>query len=340
MMNLKIALVTIFEPNANFVPFLQNLKQAGFEVLVIDDGSQETFNDLFNEASKLVKIIKHEFNRGIGASIKTGLEYIKNNCQGNYIVVTMNYNKNYEIEDIKNVCREVEEHPNSLILGSKRRNKETALTNKLGHEAMRFAYQKKTGVDIYDPNAGLRAFSNQLTPFLLGIKGSRKDYELNVLLKCAEQKIEIREIALRSRELIETKKKEEQVTPEKEIFKFAMLSPLGLGIDYILFLVLFLFSKQGMVSLVFAKIVSSIIDYSRDKTHIYKVEPDASKVTKLYFLFVFLIILVDCLLFGFLSTFFSLPVVFAKIIGEIAVYAVCFGIREGFPGPEEKKEEK
>lgn len=338
MNDLKIALVTVFEPDANLVNFLKNLKQVGFEVLVINDGSQETFNEIFSEAEKLVRIIKHEFNRGIGASIKTGLEYIKKNCQGNYVVVTMNYNKNYEIEDIKSVCNEAKNNPNAFILGSKRRDKDTSLTNKLGHEAMRFAYQHKTGVDIYDTNAGLRGFSNYLTDFLLNIKGSRKDYELNVLLKCAEQKIEIREIALKSGEIIETKKKELQITPEKEIFKFAMLSPFGLGIDFVLFLVLFLFSKQATVSLIFAKIVSSIVDYSRDKTHIYKIEPNASKVTKLYFLFVFLIILVDCLLFGFLSTFFNLPVVFAKIIGEIAVYAVCLGIREGFPVAEEKKE--
>lgn len=342
MNNLKIALITVFEPDNHFVEFLKSLKEANFEVLVINDGSQVTFNKIFEEAGKIVRILNHEFNRGMGASIKTGLEYIKKNCQGNYIVVTMDYHKKQEIEDIKQVSEAVLLNPNAFVLGSKRRTKETSITTKLGSEAMRFAYQKKTGIDVYDTNANLRGFSNNLIDFLLQVKGNRKDYEINVLLKCAEQKIEIKEIALTEEEkkILERKEKKKETSFESEIFKFAMLSPFGLGIDFVLFLILYLFSKQGMVSLVFAKIVSSIIDFSRDKTHIYKIEPDASKVTKLYCLFVFLIILVDCLLFGFLSSFFSLQIIFAKIVGEIAVYAVCLGIREGFPEPDEKKNEK
>ncbi len=341
MMNLKIVLVDAFEPDAYFVEFLTKLKSEGFEVLVVNDGSSVVFDKTFEEASKFVKVLSHEFNRGIGAVIKTGLFYIQNNCKGNYVVVTLNYNKKYEIEDIKKVCEESLSNPNSLVLGSKRRNKTISFTN-LSKEATRFLYQKKTGVDVYDTNAGLFAFSNSLVDFLLNVKGSRMDYEMNLLLKCADQKIAIQEVALTQAENVDIleKKKREVITPEKEIFKFAMLSPFGLGIDFVLFLVLFLFSKQAMLSLVFAKIVSSIIDYSRDKNQVYKVEPDVSKVAKLYFLFVFLIVLVDCLLFGFLSTFFGIPVVFAKIIGEIAVYAVCFGIREGFPEPIEKKDEK
>ncbi len=333
---LKIVLISTFEPDTSFVSFLKELKEIGVEVLVIDDGSTISFQKTFEEAERLVKVIHHEFSKGKGACIKTGLEYIKANCHTNYCVTTMDYQKKYAIEDVKAVLEEATRNPNAYVLGAKRRTKDTSKIKKLSSEAMRLAYQKKTGKDIYDTQAGLRAFTNNLTDFLLNIKGNHFDYEINCLLKCAEQNIEIKEVALTKEEQILLEKKEIK-TPEKEIFTFAMFPCIGIAIDFVLFLILFLFSKQAILSNIFARIISSFINFSRDKKQIYKEEASTSKVAKYYFLFVGGILLANTLIIAFLTSVFNLPVIFAKIITEIAIYAMCFSIKENWPAKETKE---
>ncbi len=335
MNDLKIVLISAFEPDTTFVSFLTELKQIGLQVLVINDGSSISFQKTFEEAEKIVKVIKHEFSKGKGASIKTGLQYIKENCKTNYIVATMDYQKKYAVEDIKLVLEEASKNPNALVLGAKRRTKETSKIKKLGSEAMRLAYQKKTGKEIYDAQAGLRAFTSNLTEFLLGTKGNHFDYEINCLLKCAEQNIEIKEIALTKEEQLQIEKKEIK-TPEKEIFTFAMFPLLGLAIDFVFFLIFYFFSKQVILANLFARFISALINFNRDKKQIYKEETSSSKVAKLYFLFVGLILLANMLILACLTSVFNLPTIFAKIVTEIAIYAMCFSIKENWPAKEEK----
>ena len=323
---LKIVLLVAFEPKSNFLSFVQEIKQAGFEVLVINDGSPVSFDSIFLEVSKMVKVLKHEFNRGKGASIKTGLEYIQTYCKENYVVVTMDSGGDYTLEDVEQISKEAIINTNSLLLGSRRR-KNTSIVNNIGKEVMRFAYQKKTGLDIYDTQANLRAFTNFLTPFLLSVKGNRFNYEMNVLLSCAEKKINIKEIALVNKEVEEIVKEEhqEEVIPEREIFKTVCFSIFGIGIDFCLFLILSLFSKNGLLSLVFARILSALFIFNKEKPQMIQKMFDSSKISTYYFLFVGGQLVCSVLLFLLLNSALHLPLLFAKIVTEVAMYAVCLG---------------
>ena len=83
-----------------------------------------------------------------------------------------------------------------LVTGKRLRNKITPLRSKIGNSITRFVYRTITGLDVYDTQTGLRAFSDKLVPLMLEIEGERFEYEMNVLLTCSTKKIKITEIQI------------------------------------------------------------------------------------------------------------------------------------------------
>ena len=78
----RIALIPAYEPEKEMVKIAKELKEEGFCVVIINDGSSQECDLLFVQASEYATIYTHTHNRGKGAAIKTGLEYIKNNLLG------------------------------------------------------------------------------------------------------------------------------------------------------------------------------------------------------------------------------------------------------------------
>ena len=57
---------------------VKDVKTHGYEAIVVDDGSEETIESLFNEDEKEnIHFVKHEHNRGKGEAIKSGVTLAK-----------------------------------------------------------------------------------------------------------------------------------------------------------------------------------------------------------------------------------------------------------------------
>lgn len=68
--------------------------------------------------------------------------------------------------------------------------------SRFGNAVSRLSYTLVTGLRIHDTQSGLRAFTADLIPELLTISGERYEYEMNVLLRCANRQIPIRELKI------------------------------------------------------------------------------------------------------------------------------------------------
>ena len=191
-----VILIPSYEPTVEFLDLLKELKKTKLEVIVVNDGSDFNYDEIFKEAKKYAKVLKHEVNKGKGAALKTGLKYIDENKKEDYIVVTMDSDGQHTIKDALKIGNYVNEEPDTLVLGKRLRSKKTPLRSRIGNGITRFVYRITTGLDVYDTQTGLRAFSKKLVPFMLEIEGERFEYEMNVLLKCSSNKIKIKEIEI------------------------------------------------------------------------------------------------------------------------------------------------
>lgn len=191
-----IILIPAYEPTTKLLDLLKKLKKENLTTIIVNDGSNNTYDEIFNEAKKYAYILNHDVNKGKGRALKTGIEYIQKNFNKDYVIITMDCDGQHTIKDALKLGEYTLNHNEELVTGKRLRNKTTPLRSKIGNSITRFVYRTITGLDVYDTQTGLRAFSNKLVPLMLEIEGERFEYEMNVLLTCSTKKIKITEIQI------------------------------------------------------------------------------------------------------------------------------------------------
>ena len=191
-----IILIPAYEPTTKLLDLLKKLKKENLTTIIVNDGSNNTYDEIFNKAKKYAHILKHDVNKGKGRALKTGIEYIQKNFNKDYVIITMDCDGQHTIKDALKLGEYTLNHNEELVTGKRLRNKTTPLRSKIGNSITRFVYRTITGLDVYDTQTGLRAFSNKLVPLMLEIEGERFEYEMNVLLTCSTKKIKITEIQI------------------------------------------------------------------------------------------------------------------------------------------------
>lgn len=189
-----IIVIPVYKPDNNLINLIKSIDKDKYDIIVIDDGSGNDYIDIFNECKKYCIVKSYKVNKGKGYALKEGLKYIKDNYNGEYIVITMDGDGQHLISDADKICEECKNNINSLIIGKRIRDKNTPIRSKIGNTLSTFIFKLKTGKYIYDTQSGLRAFHNKYINYMINIDGNRYEYEMNVLLKCSSDNIDIKEI--------------------------------------------------------------------------------------------------------------------------------------------------
>lgn len=191
-----IILIPSYEPDDKLIHLVEELSKEELDIIIVDDGSGSDYKKIFESCKKYSKIISYETNKGKGYALKTGLKYIKEKYKEPYIVATMDSDGQHRVEDAKKLMKACSKNKDILYLGKRIRSKKTPIRSRIGNSITRFIYKKVAGLDIYDTQTGLRAFSDNLIDKLLNVSGSRFEYEMNVLLEFAREKIKMKEIKI------------------------------------------------------------------------------------------------------------------------------------------------
>ncbi len=195
-MSKYIALIPAYEPDTLMLELLPRVVEAGFDAVVVDDGSGEPFAKLFEAAKDYAKVISYTPNMGKGYAMKKGFEYIKESYSDDCVVVTVDADGQHRVEDALRLCRRVEERPEALIIGARKFTGDVPRRSRFGNDVTRCVYKVFSGVSLYDTQTGLRAFSVGQIPTMLSITGNRYEYEMRVLLELAYRNIPMEEIEI------------------------------------------------------------------------------------------------------------------------------------------------
>ncbi len=128
-----IVLVPAYEPEPVLLTLLAQLRAAGFEVILVDDGSGPAFSTLFQQATAYATVLTHAANAGKGAALKTGMAHIQSVWGLDRITVTVDADGQHRVEDALRLCREAQCHPEALILGSRELQERVPLRSRLGN---------------------------------------------------------------------------------------------------------------------------------------------------------------------------------------------------------------
>lgn len=123
------------------------------EILVVDDGSKDNTSDVAREAG--ARVIRHPYNKGNGAAVKTGLR----NAHGE-VVLLLDADGQHPPEDILRVLAPIGEY--DLVVGARDRKSETALVRDVGNALFNGLASYLAGRDIPDLTSGFRAMKRDL----------------------------------------------------------------------------------------------------------------------------------------------------------------------------------
>ena len=194
-----VALIPSYQPDERLTDLLSALRARGMEGVVIDDGSGMQYRGIFSEASRFATVIGYETNQGKGHALKRGLSYIHDHFDDDTVVVTVDADGQHDVDDVVYCASVAKQAQDAIVLGC--RNFSAAdipLRSRLGNTITCGVYRLASGLHVSDTQTGLRAFSAALIDFLVGIGGERYEYEMNVLLACPPNHVEIREVPIRT----------------------------------------------------------------------------------------------------------------------------------------------
>ena len=324
----RIALIPAYQPGDPLLGILQELQQEGYEIVVVNDGSDARFDPVFRIAGTYGAVLTHPENQGKGAALKTGMTYIRAHFDPPYTVVTADADGQHRIGDICQVTMAAETHPETLILGSRPLGKGVPLRSKLGNTITRWVFRLSTGSAVYDTQTGLRAFSDLLLDRMLSIPGSRYEYEMNVLMDCSrsgvpmlEKQIETVYLDGNSASHFDTVKDSFRIY--KEILKFSVSSLTSFLVDYGLFCLLSIATGQLVLANVLARIVSASLNYTMNKYLVFAHRGRTARSAVSYFLLAALLLILNTGILRVLTALGIHPFA-AKIGTELLLFLLSF----------------
>ena len=141
---------------------LKELLSFNLNLVVVDDGSHDkTYNIVEGMKKKypeLISLYRHPLNRGLGATLKTGIEaaLLKNPN----VIVTFDADGQHHWEDIFPVCQPIIQDQADVVIG-KRNFHEMPFSKKFGNNVMNIITLIFYGHMVEDSQSGLRAFNRK-----------------------------------------------------------------------------------------------------------------------------------------------------------------------------------
>ncbi len=209
-------LIPSYQPEGKLPPYVRALREAGFRtIVVVDDGSGDAYTPLFDavaaEGGGAAHVIRYPANRGKGFALRTGMEHIRDACPGCDFVITADSDGQHTAQDVLRVSgelhrvnREAADAPGAggrreagLLLGSRDFSQpHVPPKSRAGNRITSVVFCLLYGRWVSDTQTGLRGFSRELLPAMIGVGGDRYEYEMNMLIHCATSRIPIRALPI------------------------------------------------------------------------------------------------------------------------------------------------
>ncbi len=187
---MDIVLIPAYEPDETLIGLTDNLKERGFGIVVVDDGSGEKYAGIFERVAAFATVVTHDKNRGKGAALKTGMRYICENIGDCENFITCDADGQHKVCDVVRVAERLHSGE-KFVLTVRTPKKDIPFRSKFGNGLSRFVYALLTNRYLSDNQSGLRGYSISHIDWLIEVEKENYDYEMNILYYAAKKSIHI-----------------------------------------------------------------------------------------------------------------------------------------------------
>lgn len=138
---------------------IAGVRQAGYRVVVVDDGSRDDTANVAEGAGAVV--VRHPINLGQGAALQTGIEFALSEGAGT--IVTFDADGQHRISDVAVMTAALAQHKADFALGSRFLGDtlNQPLSRRLTLKAATLFTRLTVGINITDTHNGLRAMTRR-----------------------------------------------------------------------------------------------------------------------------------------------------------------------------------
>lgn len=198
-----VVVIPALDPDGALPGFAASLLARGAEqIVVVDDGSGPDCRDVFRELEALegCTVLRHQVNQGKGRALKDAFAYIAAQSRwSGCAVVTADADGQHSVEDVCAVGRAAREAPDRIVLGVRDLTlPQVPAKSKAGNRLTSWAFRTLYGPRLGDTQTGLRGVPWGLLEWCGRISGERYEYEMNMLIRAAREKIELRQVGIQA----------------------------------------------------------------------------------------------------------------------------------------------
>ncbi|MNQ55434.1 Undecaprenyl-phosphate mannosyltransferase [compost metagenome] len=161
-------------------------------VIIVNDGSTDSTQEILKSYSGLTQI-HHPKNLGKGRALRNGFrKAIEMKFE---YAITIDSDGQHFASDIPNFIAEIQNEPNSLLIGSRNMTQENVpKKSSFGNKFSNFWFKFETGIKLEDTQSGFRLYPLQLIP--KQFYTNKFEFEIEVIVRSAWKGITVKNIPI------------------------------------------------------------------------------------------------------------------------------------------------
>jgi glycosyltransferase involved in cell wall biosynthesis len=196
---------------ANVITQLKELFKNGYyEILVIDDGSTDNTYKLATDTG--VKVVRHPYNKGYGAALKTGIR----NAEAD-VVLFIDADGQHQPSDIKKIIQYIGEY--DMVVGARTKKSKISLLRRPGKKILSITANYLAGMKIPDLNSGFRALEKSIAQEFMHILPNSFSFSTTITLALINSGYSVKYVPIEAPGGVGTSK----IKPFRDGFNFIML---------------------------------------------------------------------------------------------------------------------
>lgn len=195
-----VIIIPALNPLPSLVSFIEKLQSLSVvAVVVVNDGSDAKYGTIFKEIEALTGciLLTHEENRGKGAALKTGFDYVLKSEHKRSSVVTVGAHGQHSVLDVAQIIASTKVFSDGIVLGVREfKSKEVPVASFVANRAISMLFELFFHKRLLDTQTGLRYLPNTTLSWLKSVPDESYKYDLNMLIEAIHREIPIYEVPI------------------------------------------------------------------------------------------------------------------------------------------------